>query len=308
MADFSPADVAFTGLRVVRRRPKAVAVWVAILFAAFVLTGVLIAATVGAQFAALQQNLGQKPDPAQVMAVMQRAAPIYTLGLVLSLVLYPAAYAAANRVVLRPEESRNAYLRLGGEELNQFVLMLILWAAGMAVYFAAALAGGAVVVAVYFAARQALPIVSIALVIAAIGGSVYALVRLSLVSAVTFDTGRLAIREAWELTRGRFWPLFWTYVLVWLLMLIVVLIGAFFAFTGLLVAAFSGGDAAQVLASLRSSEAFAQPTSAMALLTSPGALVFRLLMSGFYVLTLLLWLTPAAAVYQRLKAAQPPAI
>jgi hypothetical protein len=52
--------------------------------------------------------------------------------------------------------------------------------------------------------------------------AIWVLVRLSLAGAITFSERRIHVSKSWELTRGRFWPLAWAYVLAFLLWLLLI--------------------------------------------------------------------------------------
>ena len=113
MAGFSAADAAFTGFRVVWERPLAVAIWAAVQFVVSLAINLFIAISAGQAFGQMSQ-LGLQPpaDPDKVMALFRQVAPTYVVVLIVVLVLAAVFYAAMNRAVLRPAESRFGYLRL----------------------------------------------------------------------------------------------------------------------------------------------------------------------------------------------------
>ena len=45
-------------------------------------------------------------------------------------------------------------------------------------------------------------------------------VRLSLASPLAFDQGRIDLKAAWRMTRGRFWALFGSFLLAWSMMIV----------------------------------------------------------------------------------------
>jgi hypothetical protein len=117
--------------------------------------------------------------------------------------LMPAVY----RSVLKPEVRSPGYLKLGGDEVRQLVVNLVVFGLafgvdaglGYAVQSLAA-ATGAPAVAVIGS------FVSLALVI-------FLLVRLSLVGPETLMKARLSFAGAWKLSKGAFWPMLGAYAL-----------------------------------------------------------------------------------------------
>ena len=69
-------------------------------------------------------------------------------------------------------------------------------------------------------------------------------VRLSLASALTFDTGRVRLFGSWRLTRGVFWPLVGAYLLAFV---IIALISVVLLVVSALVAVATGGGANAIL-------------------------------------------------------------
>src|SRR4051812_10561103 len=134
MADFSATDVAFSGIRFVRERPRTVAIWAGAQIVISLVLGAIVAATIG-PYIAQMQGLGrqQSTDPTQAMALFSHLLPMYALLLPLGLLINAVVYAAMARAVLRPADEGVGYLRFGGDELRQILLMLL--------WFVVALAG-----------------------------------------------------------------------------------------------------------------------------------------------------------------------
>src|SRR6185312_9308786 len=130
VAGFAAADAAFTGFRVVWERPWAVAIWAGVQFVASLAINLFIAVSAGPAFGQMRQMGLQPPsDPNQVMTLFREVAPTYVAVLIAVLVLAAVFYAAMNRAVMRPDESRFGYLRLASDELRQlglFVLLILL--------------------------------------------------------------------------------------------------------------------------------------------------------------------------------------
>jgi hypothetical protein len=214
MEQFSISDAAFAGFRFVRENPKTVAIWAGLSLAVSAVGGLAMVSLAGpamTQFMALSQ--GGSKDPAAALALMGQLAPFYGVMMLFSFVFYAVLYAMMSRAVLRPQDEGFAYLRLGRDEVRQFLLFLLAVLIGTAAYVAFIL----VVVIVGVAAGMMLGLT-------ALSGWIYVWVRLSLASPLTFDRGRVDLFGSWKLTRGRFWPLFGCYLLVVVLVVVVLIL------------------------------------------------------------------------------------
>jgi hypothetical protein len=294
MADFSIQDVAFTGFGVVRQHPRALLAWwlYALMFALVV--GLVFVSLAGSDFAKLMAASAQRPsDPGQILAMMGRLAPAYLGILVLGLVSNAILAAAMIRAVLRPQDDRFGYLRLGEDELRQLGLVLLTFLVFMGVYFAIAIIVG-IVGAILVAATKAAPAVLVILLFVCVLVVMIAMaVRLSLAPALTFETGRINLFGSWSLTRGRFWRLFGAYVLMLALALVVYLLSLLLVFA--IGAILNGGDAAAVwktpdIGSLKS-------------YLSPARLAQTVLNAGVSALIWPLVFTPPVAIYRALSPA-----
>lgn len=302
MADFSVSEAAFTGFRVVWERPWAAAVWAAILLVTSLSFSVFITLTTGPALMRLLQlqESGDlaKADPSQTLALISKLLPMYAVLLAFSLIFYPVLYAAMNRAVLRPRDNAFGYLRLGGDELRQ--LLLILLYAGM---FLAAYVGIIIFVGLVAAvglvaggggvAGIAAVLVSAMLIVGVFCGVVVLAVRLSLASALTFATKRVDPFGSWTLTRGRFWPILGTYLLALFMAVIVWLL--VFAVSAAAAAIAGGGNPFPVL--------FTADMSSPAAYFSPARIAYLVLSAMSSALIWPLLLTPAASIYRRLAPA-----
>jgi hypothetical protein len=226
MAEFSIQDAAFTGFRVVREHPRALAAWAAYALVLSVIFAAILIGTMGRELATLAAASGRSPPPtAEMLAAFARLAPGYFLLMVVGLVSNSILGAAMIRAVLRPAEERFGFLRLGADELRQLGLgvltLLVFFGVYLACLVIAGLVDGVVAVAAKTVAAGAVLVV---LVILAIGLMVFLAVRLSLAPALTFERGRVDLFGSWGLTRGRFWPLFATYLLALALIVVVGLV------------------------------------------------------------------------------------
>lgn len=296
MGDFSAADAALAGFGFARRHPKTIAVWAAIILLfhfAFTAAMVVIA---GPALTALQAlNASGSRDPAVVFPLMQRLLPLYALIVPAMLLLFSVLLATVNRAVLREGDDRYAFLRLGGDELRQFILIVYF----AAVIFAAEIVGvlAMVVVMILLAlAGPALGFLRLIPVLALICALIFLEVRLSLAFALTFDSGRVTLFGSWTLTRGRFWKLLGTYLLVFVLGLVVYLLILMIAVA--LAAAVGGGlDGVGAL--------FKTDMSSLPAYFTPVRLVAGVVSALASALVWPLFLMPAPDIYRQLKASAP---
>jgi hypothetical protein len=296
MSDFSATDVAFTGIRFVREHPRAVAIWAAIQVILSLLLGVVAVVTLGPYMAQMQalNHPGPATDPAQVFGLLAHVAPMYVLFLMFGLLFYAVLYATMSRAVLEPAEERLSYIRFGMDEARQLLLVL-LWIVITAVFYAVALAAaiaGALVLAGTPRAIHGLLVVIACLLVAA--AAIYCLVRLSLATALTFDSRRVDLFGSWRLTRGRFWKMLGTYLLVLGVGLIIMILTTIITVAA---AAVLGGIGAVAsvfqsgMASMGSMNAFFVPARLAVSLI--WALVTPLMWALFFM--------PAPAIYRQLR-------
>jgi hypothetical protein len=282
MNQFSASDAALEGFRLTRERPGAILAWAGVYFVGILVMGVMMMASLGPQFIEIaKKGRFTAEDTEAVAAMLAQSWPAFLLVLVVAVLLMSVLTAGIYRLVLRPQDKAVAYLRLGGDEFRLTTLNLMLFAVGMVCLFAGILATAAV--------EQAAP--GMGLVAAAVIGilTIWVGVRLSLATPMTFATGRITIRPAWELTRGRFWPLFGMivlavifYVMIWLLISII----------GIAIVGLAGGQEAM------SSGAMTAASGIAAFAT----LIMQLLLS---VLQVVMIYAPFAVAYQQIHGDAP---
>ena len=224
----SATEAAFEGFRVVRRKPTVVAWWALaylVLFAvAFALAGpslievMTIADTMNAA----------NPSPAD----MQRLGAAYAglawllpAGLLFGAVLNTAIV----RAVLRPEEGRLGYLRLGADEFRVLGATLLLTLAGAAITLLAAFAAGLLVGVASLAGQAVAWLVGLLAGAAVLALVVFLAIRFSLVVPATFTEKRMAFKESWRATKGVFWPLLGMAVIAVIMSIVVGLLGGIVA-------------------------------------------------------------------------------
>lgn len=202
------------GFGLIRRHPGPVLAWGA------------ISAVSGAAIGWAQWRLGV-PDTALVNAasLIGRSTLGLLLGL-LSLVISTVLSAAAFRAVLRPQAGGFAFLRLGIDEARMIGLTLLLYVITIVAGIVGA-AGFAFLVALIgfvTGSQAAAQTLASLLALAALGALIFVFVRLSLVYPLVLLRRRITIDDSWEATRGHFWSLLGTYILLALISLAMVML------------------------------------------------------------------------------------
>jgi hypothetical protein len=293
LASFSPTEAAFTGFRVVREHPKAVIGWAVLQFGFSLTTTLALIGFAGPSVARFQaEGFKAFSDPAAATAMLHQMLPAYGLIVPICLIIYPLFNAAMNRAVLRPQDDRFCYLRLGADELRQLGLILLC----MVLAFAAELALSTVALAVSATLSAVLGSVAgglgaMVILVAGLFGVVFVAVRLSLASALTFATERVDLFGAWAVTRGHTLPILVTFFLALVTSAAAAVLGIVMIYA--VIAAMSGG-----LGGLTA--ALSPSPSSIATFLTPPEMVFMVLMAGLNGLMLPLMLTPPAAIYQSL--------
>ena len=295
MAEFSASDTAFTGFRVVAERPWAVAIWAALQFVFALMLQLFIAYSDGPAFTRAARVTLPSPgeDPSAQLELYRQVAPTYLVVVIASLVLNAVVYAAMNRAVLRPQESRFGYLRLAADELRQLGLFAIFVGLGIATYLGLIIVTVVLTVIIGLVAGEgvALPLGLAFLAIAVVCAVAFLAVRLSLASPMTFETRRIDLVGAWRMTQGRFWPMLRSYLIAFALSVVVIALTIAIAAAAVAVA---GGGMAALGASAQS-----DMTSTDAVL-APARLAY---IAVFAIGQALIWpvtVGPAAAIYRAL--------
>jgi hypothetical protein len=202
----------------VRTRPLAVLAW----------CGCHLAVTVGSAlywlpFQSTLLEMGTNPGRStQELGALFLGIALFGLGaLALQMVLITAAY----RAILHPDKSGFAYLRFGVDELLEIVLAIVMIVGFYALIFGGlvAIILGATFVAVLGTAGKVLGILlGILLGIAFLCLCIWLAVRLCLAFPLVVLRHRLAIGEAWRLSRGNFWTLFGAFIVVAVLYIVCV--------------------------------------------------------------------------------------
>ncbi len=146
------------------------------------------------------------------------AAP---LGLLFSAVISTAIA----RSVIRPEDRKFGYMRLGKDELRVLGASLIVALTMFGVTFVGFMLVS--LVAALAAAAPALWLAVVLLALAVLAVAIWLSVRLSLVVPATFSEGRIAVKSAFAMTAKKvFWPLLGMAVIAGVMAMLVGLLGS----------------------------------------------------------------------------------
>ena len=299
-AQFSASDAAVSGFRLVREHPRTIAVWAVVMTVISVINTVLVVKFFGPSLSALMdlQAAGGETDPTELAKALEPLAPFYMISLLYTLALYAVMMAALNRLILRPQDDRAAYLRLGVDELRQVGVFAVLYLIMMAVSFVATI--GVVFVAVVFGVLAGgnpgviTAVSMLGLIVVAIG-VLFVVMRLSFLSSIAFETGKISPRAAWAMTTGIGGSLVGTYaVAIALGAVVYLLIVVILAAVGL---AIGGMDAiAQLM--------HPDMTSLGAFFT-PARLIQVLFSGTIQVLVALILYAPIPTIYRQLRGGSP---
>ena len=223
---FSATDAAFEGFRVVRRHPIVALVWgLTYLLLYVVMLG--FGADKWANLMAAGEALEQSANPS--IADFQALVPLYSsaffLAAPLGIAIGTVLSAAVARSVLRPQESRWGYLRLGMDEVRVLVVTL---ATTLIVGLSSAVAMTVVGAAIGVGAASGQPLLilpGVLLIFAAFALVVWLAVKFSLAVPMTVDRRKVVILESFSATKGHFWPLLGMAVIAVIMSLIVSILG-----------------------------------------------------------------------------------
>ena len=298
MSDFAATDVAFTGIRFVRHNLRTVAIWAGVQLVLSIALQVAIVATMGPAMASFR-SLGTRPNPQQSLAMIQNILPFEGVAILVSLVVYAIVYATMNRAVLRPADSGFAFLRLGMDEVRQFLLLLIWVVLGFVFEIVVAIVAGIVFGLAFGLGRTSQPFVPVLMVLVMLAVTFLAWTPFSLCFAETFDRKRVMPFDSLRLVGPRYWKVCGAYALVLVVGFVVWLLATIIAVA--LVGAVGGG---LTMASLLARPPVATVGAVFALPSLIALLIGA-------VLTPLLWtllLMPAPEIYRQLSGRADPAL
>ncbi len=234
-------DFAFEGFRIIREKPKLILFWGLVLLIGGGLTQVLFVAIAGADYERVQA-LSPTMDQAAVLSLMTRAFPNLALAigaiLPIELVMTAILSCAVFRAAWGDKDDRFGYLRFGADEWRQVAVQVLLMLVGFGLFVAIATA--AVAIGSAFGSTAQGAAISVALLVFGLVFVAFALLRLSLCAAQSFDRKTVNVFGSWTLTAKHGWTLLGGYVVAAVMAVLVYLLcgGIFSA----LVAIIDGGQ------------------------------------------------------------------
>ena len=211
------------GFGLVRERPGSVLVWGLIYSVAAFGIGYFVMTLM-----APMQSLGPRPDPNLALATFGKMFGGLMLFEFLLFCIYTILLTAAQRAVLRPQESSFASLRFGGDELRMIGLAIFVGFLFLILYIVASVILGMLAVALGLGAGgfgAVMPVMIVG-VLALLALLLFLWVRVSLAFPLTLMRGRFVFAEGWRLSRGHFWTLFVGYLVLVLIVLAVAIVGS----------------------------------------------------------------------------------
>jgi hypothetical protein len=205
------------GFRLLRGRLGSVLVWGAI----YALVGYAMGYFMMMAMAPMQ-TMGARPDPNRALAAMGSFFGTFVLIQLVFLFVYAVLLTAAQRAVLRPEESALASIRFGGDELRMIGLAIFLGFLFLIGYIVATVILGMVFVAVGMAAGAPAAMIPVAIVgiVIVLCVILFFWVKVSLAFPLTLMRRRFVLGEAWRLSRGHFWALLGGYLVLSLIVIV----------------------------------------------------------------------------------------
>jgi len=205
--------------RLVARRPGSVAIWAILYLVGIFAIGLLRVLMTPAG------GTGADAGPSGFLAAA--VTQVLLIGLVAILLT------AVCRATLHPYKTGAFYLRLGGNELRVFALLLMLAIGGAIAIFLLGLVGQMILWGIAAAAGGPAamgPWPALVLALLVVAAVILVQVRLSIALPLTYLYEQVTVDEAWTLSRGHFWSLFAAFVAISLLLLAgwVVVMLAFF--------------------------------------------------------------------------------
>jgi len=282
MKTFSPSEAALEGFRLTRERPGTILVWGGVYFLGVVAMACVLALGLGPKFRTFLKGGGLDSGDVDAIAdLLISSWPAFVVALLIAFLILAVITGGIYRLVLRPEEPGLAHLRFGPDELRLAILNTVLFAMGF-VFVALIEMILQVVLSsqTQNSALTALGLFAGACLMIWIG------VRLSLATPMTFGTRKIALAEAWRLSRGHFWSLLGAVVLA---LIFYVMIWVLISIVGYAIVALAGGEQTP------SNPLHMSPVQIVALAVT---LVIQLLLPILQIVTLY---APLAVAYQALS-------
>lgn len=230
-------DFAFAGIRIITKNPAAVLLWSLLATVVSLVTTVVMVAMAGPALTALQTyEPAQDGDPAQLMTHFAELAPVWAIALVVAILSASIIQCAVFRSQLRPQEGGIGFMKLGGDEVRQFIVFILYILAFIVFYILFAIVAGILIgIAAGVMAVNAIAggiLIGVAIVTEFVA-FLYITSRWSLVLVQSYDERKINIFGSLKLTKGNGWALFGGYFLLGIVMMIamIVIYGIMFGVT-----------------------------------------------------------------------------
>lgn len=247
------------GFNVLKRRPKELLIWTVLQL----LVGAALFTLIIRAFSTLFAGLAG-PGAVQAGQLQSFASIFGTLLLAYALILvwWLVLFTAVVRATASDGEDKFAWLRFAGDELRLIGLGLLYLVGTFVVSFVLTAIFGVIAVAIAGGNPSNLGVLGILLNIVFYCGFAWLFVRLSLVGSVFVLEKNFALRKGWQATKGHFWTLFLTYLVMGIAFIILEVIVVLLLSPALVYTIFSGAGA--------NPQAFEQQRQVLASLASPG--------------------------------------
>ena len=236
-------DFAFEGFRIIRQKPILILFWgfVSLLLSA-AMQWVMISmfGPIMDQMMAVTSGGATATSAAQATAQLSLFAkilPAYGVMAVASLAYYAVMNCAVFRAVLDSKDSGFGYLRLGGDELRQLVVMVLFFIIFIVIYIVAIIIAsilggilGAIITGGAGNSPAAVAMIVLLVLLLVLLPLIWFAVRMSFYTVHAFATKKIDLFGSWKYTKGRFWILFAGYLVSFVMaMLVMALFWAIFA-------------------------------------------------------------------------------
>jgi hypothetical protein len=202
------------GWNIITRRPKEVAIWTVIQLIVGAALVVAIMPFMTSITAAQQRTLAGGGTVDSIPTAVPAGLGLFFLAYVLILVWFLMMFTAVVRATASNGGDRFAWLRFGGDELRLIGLGLLYIVATIVLWLLISIPVGIIIALAATGNATAGVIVGIVFGIICFCGAIWLSTRLSLVGAVFVLEKSFALRKGWQATKGHFWTLFLTYLVM----------------------------------------------------------------------------------------------